>query len=508
MVEAVTARRLAGDWHGACAAGLVDVEIDLREVAARYGGDEAARIEADLLGFAPDLLQRFAPRNDDLALAPGQRIVLSRLAVEFPQLRRRRLGAPILLAMLPQREGGRQRIALRVSSTNELAAGWYDLPDWCWHADAVDARRWAYGASPDRLPWHTADGRPYRQGESTASDQPADRAAQVETITALLEAQQVTEAYDAAGVAIGSTGETDWERRSFGRWLAALGPTLPVLAAEARRLAHRYGRSSLYPVPSIGVAIDVAGGGGLTVRATGWHGKRGGPAAFGVRAPVDVALLRWGSLAADELHPLVHEALLPRRVQRWRAPVPAPRPAFRVRCGPDWHSVRVAGGKLLTPQHTDAEIGRELLLAGLGGPITGCAAALRAWRTGAKPVPKEVRKIRRGLFSIAFHGDTDTLLTLLAEGIDPGLRDGRGNSLMHYLHHLEHARALPFFIAAGVPVDARNADGLTPLHAAALCAAAEVMDALIAAGADPAAVSPLGRTPAEVLAQVRKQAER
>ncbi|MCM0678913.1 hypothetical protein NCC78_30225, partial [Micromonospora phytophila] len=58
MTAAVTARRLAGDWRGACAAGLVDAHVDLRAVASRYGTDEAARIEAELRGFAPDLLRR------------------------------------------------------------------------------------------------------------------------------------------------------------------------------------------------------------------------------------------------------------------------------------------------------------------------------------------------------------------------------------------------------------------------------------------------------------------
>ncbi|MGC4766823.1 ankyrin repeat domain-containing protein [Micromonospora sp. DT46] len=46
-------------------------------------------------------------------------------------------------------------------------------------------------------------------------------------------------------------------------------------------------------------------------------------------------------------------------------------------------------------------------------------------------------------------------------------------------------------------------DGHTPLHAAALTLATEVMEVLLAAGADPDAVDERGRTAAEVLAFAR-----
>jgi hypothetical protein len=500
MVAAATARRLAGDWRGACAAGLVDVHVDLREVASRYGTGEARRIEAELTGLAPDLLRRFLPRTADLALTPRARVVLSRL--ETP-LRTPPGSAgpavPVLVATLPQRDRGAQRVGLGVVDAGELQSGWYDLPDWCWHADAVAGRRRAYGASPTRLAWHGSDGTPYRQGASTPPGQPADRATEVETIDALLAAQLVVPAWEAAGFTVDLTVDRGYGRPvSVESRLEHLTPTLPVLAAETRRLAHRYGLTTLAG-DGYSIVIDVAPDGGLTVRWTTREDRRGGPFAFGIPAPVDVALLRWGSLSPDELHPLVHRALFPGRTQDWYAATPAPYPPIPVRCGPVWHTVRVTGARLSTPDHTDQEIQRELVFAGLGGAIKGCAAAVRAWRTGAKPVPKEIRKIRRDLFALVFHGDTDTVLDLLAEGIDPGLRDGLGATLMHWLDHLDHVRVLPVLAAAGVSVRERDRDGNAPLHRAALARDTGLVAALLAAGADPDARNAWGRTAAEIL---------
>ncbi|MBE1491754.1 ankyrin repeat domain-containing protein [Plantactinospora soyae] len=506
MVAACTARRSSGDWRGACAAGHVDLHVDLRDVASRYGADEAARIEADLLGFAPDLLRLFAPRTDRLALVPRAQIVLSRLATPFRMSSGwLRPATPVLVAALPDRPRGRQRIVLRVTGVGELRRSWYDLPDWCWHADAVAARRWAYGASATRLAWHTADGSPYPPGAPIPAEQPADRAAEVETISGLLGAKRWIEAYGAAGLTVDTTEPKSW----YGgypwreRELARLAVELPVLVAEARRLFHRYRRRSLHSASNLS-RIESPRDGGLTVRRITRDDQGGGPYAFGVRAPVDAALLRWGSLRADELHPLVHEALFPDRSQTWSAPTQSARPVIRVRCGSDWHVVDLVGGRIGTLRHTEEEIRREFVLASLGGPLSGCAAAVRAWRTGVTPVPKQIRLIRRDFFALAFHGDTDTLLGILADGLDPGLRDGEGGTLLHWLHHLDHTRVLPFLVAAGLSVDERDRSGGTPSHRAAADGATEVMAALVAEGADPDAVDALGRTPDDLLAQFRK----
>ncbi|WP_433385261.1 ankyrin repeat domain-containing protein [Micromonospora sp. KLBMP9576] len=506
MVAAATARRGVGDWRGACAAAAVDTHVDLRDVAAWYGADEAARVEDELRALAPDLLRRFLPRTASLALLPRATVVLSRLI--RPGSRSPGRGDALLVVTLPPTDHHPQRIELRVTNSRSLRGRWHDLPDWCWDADAVAARRWAYGASAGRIAWHSPDGRPHPQGGTAAAVSTGDpgtaddRARQVETVAALLAARRPVAAYEAAGLAIDADA-----LRQQSAWLlpvlAAHAPALPVLAEETRRLAHRYGTAT-WSSQDGRLAVEVATDGRLTVRPEGRYVPAAGPYVFGVPAPADVALLRWGDLAPDELHPLVHEALFPERTQAWRAPEPASGPPMRIRCGRDWHLVQVAAGRLAT-MHTDEELRGEFLLAGLGGSIGGCAAAVRAWRTGAKPVPKEIRKLRRDLFARAFHGDTDGLLALLADGIDPDLRDNRGGTLMHWLSWVDHQRVLPALVAAGLGLDTPDREGQTPLHAAARALATKVMEVLIAAGADPDAVDEQGRTAARLLAAVRRE---
>lgn len=62
MIETATARRRAGDWAGACAAAHIDVDLQPRLVARRYGRDFAARLRSDLRHLAPDLLRWHMPR--------------------------------------------------------------------------------------------------------------------------------------------------------------------------------------------------------------------------------------------------------------------------------------------------------------------------------------------------------------------------------------------------------------------------------------------------------------
>ncbi|MFC7761513.1 ankyrin repeat domain-containing protein [Catellatospora bangladeshensis] len=84
-------------------------------------------------------------------------------------------------------------------------------------------------------------------------------------------------------------------------------------------------------------------------------------------------------------------------------------------------------------------------------------------------------------------GDTDWLLDGLARGvIDPHMRDGSGWSLRHTAMWVDHERLLPLLDAAGVPVDARDRAGRTPLYVAVMNGGdVSLIHRLLAAGADP-----------------------
>jgi hypothetical protein len=81
MIESATARRMVGDWAGACAAARVDVDLDLRSVRRARGQPFAAQLRADLRQLAPDLLRWHFPRiRPDGRLRPGLTVTLARYA--------------------------------------------------------------------------------------------------------------------------------------------------------------------------------------------------------------------------------------------------------------------------------------------------------------------------------------------------------------------------------------------------------------------------------------------
>ncbi|WP_285560477.1 ankyrin repeat domain-containing protein [Actinoplanes regularis] len=514
MIRAATAARLAGDWRAACAAAAVDVHVDLRDARARFGADAVAMLEADLSGLAPDLLRRHLPRNGVAALVPGMTVVLSRWPEPFrapkpvrvpgrvfrwPGRLVRPPGTPALVVSTPSSGSAAQRLALRVADVSRLSGSWLDLPAWAWHAGAVAERRWAYGASEQRLPWHHTDGTPYHQEVPPSADR--DRAAEFERLLAATVPEKMFDLFRSAGI------EAEARDPRFPGMFAALQDRLPALAAEARRLAHRYGEL-LRGSTSEAVAFEFSWGGlGLTVPRdgsalrAGWDGSgwadRAGVAGFGLAAPRDVALLRWGVITPDQLHPLVHEALFPGRTQDWQPIVHDPYPRFRVRCGTEWHWIEAAGASVHTRHHDDAE-----------AELNGCARALIGFRTGGKGVPKEIRRLRRRIFARALHGDTEGVLIDVDAGCEPGLRDEQGRTLLHWLAHLDHERVLPVLLAGGLSLEARDHDGRTPLHAAAQSAAEEVMAALVAAGARADVQDSGGRTAAWLLARAREREER
>ncbi|MCX7896471.1 MAG: ankyrin repeat domain-containing protein [Rhodocyclaceae bacterium] len=90
---------------------------------------------------------------------------------------------------------------------------------------------------------------------------------------------------------------------------------------------------------------------------------------------------------------------------------------------------------------------------------------------------------------------------------DPAMRDARtpqfGNTPLHYAALNEDSGPLEALIAAGAHVNARNADGATPLHMAAFATRVKHVKLLLEAGADPLLKTNEGRDVASLARRVR-----
>ncbi|WP_436775022.1 hypothetical protein [Yinghuangia sp. YIM S09857] len=126
MIESATARRLAGDWAGACAAAGIDVDLNLRVLARSHGHELAALVRADLRHLAPDLLRWHMPRiAPDGQLRPGLTIALARYgAATGPRTR----GLYLVVRTPPGWAAAGQRISLALWDGTARAPGAYRQP--------------------------------------------------------------------------------------------------------------------------------------------------------------------------------------------------------------------------------------------------------------------------------------------------------------------------------------------------------------------------------------------
>lgn len=175
----------------------------------------------------------------------------------------------------------------------------------------------------------------------------------------------------------------------------------------------------------------------------------------------------------DELHPLVHRALYPDRIQHhaWRE---LRWPTIRVRCAnAEWHELRFVGGRLTALAHP--------VWPDLPDTGTGCSAALRAWRVWAGRLPRRLAEIRDDVFLRARLGCTEEVVAALDAGFDPAAFDRQGQTLMHHLGYLDPVPIWPRLLAAHVPVDGLDARGRTPMDVAVALRAYEAIRLLRAA---------------------------
>jgi hypothetical protein len=396
MIETATARRLAGDWAGACAAARVDVDLHPRAVARTHGDRIASQIRADLRALAPDLLRWHLPRvAPDGLLRPGLTVALARYdPPAAPPL--------YLVARTPPAwadAGQRISLALWTRSADRSCAHPRPRPDRRFRLD---------------LHRHLWDAR--RAGELWQRTRPD-----------LLPAPGWTSGY------------------AVHRW-----------AAEARLLLRGDGISG---GPVI-VRLDrgrrlLLDPDGPEPRPTGPGSAAGRPVLpdAATRIPPDLELLRAGLIEADRLHPLVATALTPDgpRARPSRVP-PAPRHSAGaveriVDCGGARHRIGLAGGVLTPLDHDPAELRREAILVALGGSPLPC---LRAVDETIRH-PESLADVRARLD----HGDFAGALRLV-EGLlgpDALLRDGalRDELETAALRRLTHGMFRAGFTGFGPP---------------------------------------------------------
>ncbi|MFB6840617.1 hypothetical protein [Streptomyces sp. NPDC056361] len=406
MIEIATARRVTGDWAGACAAARVDVDLDLRAVRVRHGTDLVARLRADLRQLAPDLLRWHMPRiAPDGRLRPGLTLSLARYGAPGT-------AAPHLVVRTPPAwadAGQRMSLALWEESRGD-APGHHPHP----HPDRrfrLDLHRhlWDATRSAELAERSSADA-PYGPGGHDLLRPPDRWAAEAEL---LLRAEgrprgALTVRLDARNRAVLELVAPDDSHAPALRPVREMLPpqqiaVLPVLPEAAAR-----------PLP-------------------------------------DLELLRAGLFRAERLHPLVAAALSMPGVEgpsgsspSAGAAVAGPRwgqgPDFgrdrdlaggpdagadrgtadphRVECMGEVHRIALRDGVLAAVDHDPAQLAREDLLMALGGPGLPCLQAIDSVHRSPEALPA-VRE-RLG------HGDVTGALAVVEGLLGPGaaLREG------------------------------------------------------------------------------------
>lgn len=366
MIETATARRLTGDWAGACAAANVEVDFRLRDVARVHGRELADLVRADLRCLAPELLRWHLPRSaPDGLLRPGLTVPLAR----YP-------GAPpvVLVVRTP--------------------------PAWAEYGQRVGLALWDGSEGDGRSPHpHPRPSRRFR----------------FDLHRHLWDAGRSTELAVRAGAGAPPTGLPG----------AVLGdPTLRCAVDRWAAEAELLRRADALPAGPVVVRLGrrrrlLLGPNGTTAEASG--GTSGLPllpdAATWV--PPDVDLLRGGAVEADRLHPLVAAALAPGHGPDRSAWTGDARPAERtVDCRGARHRIGLVDGVLAPLDHDPAELRREELLAALSGTPLPCLRAIdRAHRS-----PNQLAGVRERLD----HGDTAGALAVVEALLGPEavLREG------------------------------------------------------------------------------------
>ncbi|MEU5552619.1 hypothetical protein ABZ738_22845 [Micromonospora sp. NPDC047793] len=384
MIETATARRVVGDWAGACAAARVDVDLDLRAVVRRHGRDLAARLRTDLRHLAPDLLRWHMPRiAPDGLLRPGLTVSLARYG--------------------PADHDDAEPVHL-VARTP---------PAWADADQRISLALWAGS----------------RAGRDRSHPQP-DRRFRLDLHRHLWDARRADELRTRSGapqVTADACPDPTWAALRQRGYAVHRWATEATLLLQAERGAS--GAVTVRLSPRRRLLLDVESTG--TDRRTPTAHIVGAPRAGRVAGlPVlphaatwmtpDLELLHLGLIEADRLHPLVAAALAPHHPTVGAPASPDPKASPRlVACRGAGHRIGLVNGVLTPLDHDPAEVHREELLVALTGTPLPCLQAIDE----AHRRPESLPDIRARLDHGDFAGALAAVEALL--GPDALLPDGK-----------------------------------------------------------------------------------
>ncbi|MFF4274520.1 hypothetical protein [Streptomyces sp. NPDC001536] len=334
MIETATARRLAGDWGGACAAAGFDVDLRPRSVARVHGAELAARVRADLRHLAPDLLRWHMPRiAPDGLLRPGVTLTLARY------------------------DGNSKRPVHLVVRTP---------PAWADAGQRISLALW--------------DGSSGSEADGRHPHPPPNRRYRLDLHRHLWDARRADELRVRSGVH--DPPVTDPEvlgllpegrRCAVNRWAAEAGI---LLRAEGRSDGRVLVRCGARHRLALDLVANRDGPPALRITRASTAAGASAPAVLPDAATwilPDLELLRTGAIGAERLHPLVAAALVPGHVPNTASTTrdPAGQPRL-VECRGVLHRIGLVDEVLAPLDHDPAEVRREELLAALSGTPLPC----------------------------------------------------------------------------------------------------------------------------------------
>jgi RHS repeat-associated protein len=521
MHQAALARRLAGDWRGACVAARLDVRLDLAQVSREHGAEVAGQVADDLHHLAPDLVRWHLAQTDREDMND---VLVDRLVVVFARYGASTVddqGAPALWLWAARDIRGLPRwpqLRFGPATGDEARSGGWERTRYLWDVRATGDLLGRVGGG-DRTPFFGRDGRLLADHELPAARPPdGDSVALAEWVMILQDRGLIEQAWADGGLPI-----TLDEQGLTGFNTPEIFATVPALVTELRRVAAEH-REDQYVLRDLGARsrlIAVAMSGARMTAAM----VRPQPVAADPSLPRvcwqrlrELDLLRLGWIELAGLHPLVRSALFPEASDVDYQPCPPVPVEVPVPCRGGVHRVGWRAGRAVLFDHALQERDREQAMSALGGKASPCFAVEQQWRSaGWHELSPELAELRGHALAAMIRGDEAELVRLLDLGLDPtGMFDSLNRGPLHLLAFAE-APQLPThaapglvagLVAAGLGINAPDSWLHRPPLGWALWlgGSAALVHALLDAGADPTFRDRRGRGALHLLRSVEAAA--